>query len=84
MLQPFEESADWVLLIGVARGARVPLQMSDISFHFVLREVLHQTKYYSSLKVKVFGTSKKFWLAPSLALLSSLGDDSHLHVSVFE
>jgi len=43
-LQAFKESTDWVLLIGVARGAMVSFQASGISFHFVLREVLYQTK----------------------------------------
>jgi len=66
------------------------LQICSISFHFVLREMLYETKYCSSLKLKIFGTSKNFGLATSLALLSSLSDDSdcnffirsRLHVSV--
>jgi len=63
MLQAFEESADWVPLIGVAREAMVSLQTSGISFHFVLGEVLYQNKYRSSLNVKIFGTSKSMgWL----------------------
>jgi len=63
LVQPFEESADRVLFIGVARGDRVSFQASGISFHFVLREVLYQTKYCSSLNVKRFGTSKNLeWL----------------------
>jgi len=45
LLQAFEESANWVPLIGVARGAMVSLQTSGISFHFVLGEVLYQTTY---------------------------------------
>ena len=36
LLQTFEESADWVLLIGVVSGDMVSLHASDISFHFVL------------------------------------------------
>ena len=44
-------------------------QISSIPCHFVLREVVYQTKYCSSLKVKIFGTSKNFDLATSLALL---------------
>jgi len=84
LLQVFEESADWILFIGVAPEAIASSQISNIFFHFVLRKVLYQTKYYSSLKVKIFGTSNNFGLATSLDLLSSLGGDSNLHVSVFE
>jgi len=40
LLQAFEESTDWILLIGVARGAMVSIQTSGISFHVVIREVL--------------------------------------------
>jgi len=69
-LQAFEESADWVLLTGVARGDAVSLQTSGISFHFVLREVLCQTKYRSSLKVKIFSTFKNLgWLRHWLCFL---------------
>jgi len=63
LLQAFEESADWVPLIGVARGAMVSLQTSGISFHFVLGEVLYQTKYRSSLKSKYLAPQKSMgWL----------------------
>jgi len=58
LLQAFEESTDWVLLTGVARGDIVSLQTSGIPFHFVLREVLRQTKYRFSLKVNIFSTFK--------------------------
>jgi len=49
LLQAFEESGDWVLLIGVEYLA-----------------------------------PPKFGLATSLALLSSLGDDLNLQISIFE
>jgi len=40
LLQDFEESADWVLLIGVAKGAVVSPKISGISRHFVFREAV--------------------------------------------
>jgi len=46
------------------------LQISSIPFHFVLRELLYQTKCCSSLNVKIFGTSKKLdWLRHWLCFL---------------
>jgi len=82
LLQLIEKSTDLILLIGVARVAHVSTQTSGISFHFVIRAVLYQTKHCSS--VKICGTSKQFGLAMSLALLSSLCNDSNLQLSVFE
>jgi len=71
LFQAFEKSADWVLLIGVFRGARVSLLISSVSFYFVLREVLYQTQYCSSLKVTMFGTSKNLgWLQKWLCFLN--------------
>jgi len=70
LFQAYEESADWVLLIGVARGDTVALQTFGISFDFVLREVLYQTKYCSLLKVKIFGTCQHLgWLRHWLCFL---------------
>jgi len=47
-----------------------------MSFHFVLRKVLYQTKYCSSRKVQMFGNFKNFGLAMSLALF--------LHMSMIQ
>ena len=48
--------------IGVARGFHLH-QIPSIFCHVVLSEVLSQTKYCSSLKVKIFGPPKNFALA---------------------
>jgi len=49
--------------IGVARGVKWHgPQISSISCCFVLWEVLSQTKYCCSLKVKIFGQKNSGWL----------------------
>jgi len=55
-VQVFEKPADWVLLIGVARGAMVSLRISGISFHFMLRK--KKTKTVPRLKSKYLAPPK--------------------------
>jgi len=55
-----------VVITGVAKGP-FPPEISSISCHFVLCEVLTQTKYCCSLKVKRFGLQKHFGLATPLS-----------------
>jgi len=54
------------LSTGVGAAKRHAHQMSSISCHFALWEVLSQTKYCCLLKVKIFGPDKIFRLATLL------------------
>jgi len=73
-LQAFEKSADWVLLIGVTRGASgLPPNFWNIFSFCSSRSVVSN----QILFLAFFLHLQKFVLATSLALLSSLGDDSN-------
>jgi len=55
-----EKSAQPIEVASGGEGRHAP-KISSLSCHFVLREAVSQTKYHSSLEVKILGPPKKLW-----------------------
>jgi len=55
-----EKSAQPIEVASGGEGRHAP-KISSLSCHIVLREAVSQTKYHSSLEVKILGPPKKLW-----------------------